>query len=116
MADVGERPAPNRGPWIVAGAIVLAAIIVVGAFVLLKDDPCGAWQGDMSEVAAEVDAVGKDDEDDGVSTVEEQDASTALLGVKLDELHRIDEDKPVGCDYPDESVEGWANMARMLQD
>ncbi len=48
----------NRGPWIIAGAIVLAVAVAVGAFVYMKgqdrerEEECRAWQAKVAQIAA----------------------------------------------------------------
>ena len=100
VADVEERPAPNRGPWIVAGAIVLAAIIVVGALVLLKDDPCGAWQKDVRDVVER----GQEFFAEPTPAPYAPDATAyrsegQALG---EELQRVRDRRPSGCEYPED--------------
>lgn len=43
---------PNRGSWIIAGAILLAAVMVVAVllFQRSKDDACKNWQAEVQEM------------------------------------------------------------------
>lgn len=47
----------NRGPWIIAGAIVIAAVLVVGALLYMRqqdqkrEEECRAWQAEVAELA-----------------------------------------------------------------
>ena len=45
---------PNRGPWIIAGAIVLAAVMVVAVMLLQRaqEDACKNWQAEVQEMQA----------------------------------------------------------------
>lgn len=101
MGDVGERPAPTRGPWIVAGAIVVAAIIVVVALVVLKDDPCGAWQKDIRALAERVNEWAGDNPNLSQYSPEQQ-AYAAEAQVLLDDYERAKDDRPAGCAYPED--------------
>lgn len=47
-----SRP-QNRGPWIIAGAILVATALVVGVllFQRSKDDACKRWQAEVQDMA-----------------------------------------------------------------
>lgn len=113
MADEQLPQGPsNRGPWIIAGAIVLAALIAVGGYVLFRPDPppdpCAGWQRDIkSATDAWLESAEGADED----TTE---AEAAIWDNHRLAVIRVDDKRPVGCDYPDEDSETWAGAARVL--
>lgn len=43
----------TRGPWIIAGAILLAAILVVGTLLYFRaqDQRCAEWQAEVRNIA-----------------------------------------------------------------
>ncbi len=52
MSDI-PTPHPNRQAWIIAGAILVAAGLIVGVMVNMraKDDACRAWQAQVQQMA-----------------------------------------------------------------
>lgn len=90
------RPSPpNRGPWIIAGAVLLAAALVVGYLVWSSGAECRNWQKEIAEAFEDLDHLDFTQTDFQTLTPEEQQKALAAA--------ELGEDRPAGCDFPDEA-------------
>lgn len=90
---VGES---NRGPWIVALAIILAAGLVVGAWAYFReqDQTCAEWQ---AEYRSTLQTLARDAFARGIDTPEEIEGDPAIYNASRDLAER----NPGGCPAPD---------------
>jgi hypothetical protein len=86
----------TKGAWSIAGAILLAAVLVVGAFAFFRhqDQTCAEWQ-------AEYRATLRDMSEEGVALG----LTEAELGARLrDKVNELVDSRPGGCTAPDVSL------------
>ena len=86
----------NKGPWIIAGAILAGTLLVVGFLWWSSGADCRNWQKDVSSQFAEV------KERFPYMNLDNPHLWTSEQRAAVEGFTETGEDRPAGCDYPDE--------------
>lgn len=82
----------NRGQWIIAGVVVLAAIAIAGFWWFKKTQACDDWQKDFRALAAQA--------QEDVTNRERYDSRGYV-----EKFSRLDQRRPNGCTSPRLTIE-----------